>query len=392
MNKTRHELKMSRKPLSDYGSLEGMIRGIRDHRPLDLNAESWRRVRPEGTFEGWRQAAHGCLLEGLHYDPGPLDLRAEVLSREERPEFILERVAFNTTPWIRVNGFFLLPKGVRHPAPGLVVFHEWGGPMLFGKERVVNTGRDHPTLVEHRRKYQSGNYLAEVFAKRGYAVIVIDAHHFGERVPKGMNGIPAAFDPFDLLINDFVGLDNRVKEQLYLGVRQLNWAGTTWMGVNLWDDSRCVDYLVSRPEVDGERIGCTGLSGGGWRTDVLAALDRRVRASVSVGWMTTGDYQQVYNVSGAIGTFCLLPGVWDRMDVPDMTVMAAPNASMVVSTSEDPLFPPEGQLEAARQIEAGYRWAGCPEKFRHFFPPKPHCYDAEVQAEALGWFDRHLKG
>ncbi len=97
-------------------------------------------------------------------------------------------------------------------------------------------------------------------------------------------------------------------------------------------------------------------------------------------------------MSGAIGTFCLLPGVWDRLDVPDLTVLAASNASMVVSASEDPLFPPEGQQEAARQIEAGYRWAGCPEKFRHFFPPKPHCYDAEVQAEALGWFDRHLKG
>ncbi len=290
MNRSRHDLTISRKPLSDYGSLEGMIRGIRDHRPLDLNAEQWRRAHPGGAFEGWRQEAHRRLLEGLHYDPGPLDLRAEVLSREERPEFLLERVAFNTAPWVRVNGFFLLPKGVRSPAPGLVVFHEWGGPMLFGKERVVNSGRDHPVLVEHRRKYHSGNFLAEEFVKRGYTAIVIDAHHFGERVPKGMNGIPASYDPFDLSINDYVALDTRTREQLYLGVRQLNWAGTTWMGVNFWDDSRCVDYLISRPEVDPGRIGCTGLSGGGWRTNVLAALDRRVRASVSVGWMTTGDY------------------------------------------------------------------------------------------------------
>ena len=72
-----------------------------------------------------------------------------------------------------------------------------------------------------------------------------------------------------------------------------------------------------RDEVDGDRIGCTGLSGGGWRTDMLAALDERVKASVSVGWMTTGDYQQLYNIAGGVGTFCLLPGVWDRLDVPD---------------------------------------------------------------------------
>jgi len=100
----------------------------------------------------------------------------------------------------------------------------------------------------------------------------------------------------------------------------------------------------------------------------------------------------VYNVGGAIGTFCLLPGVWDRMDVPDLTVLAAPNATMVVSTSEDELFPPEGQQEAARQIEMGYEWAGCPEKFSHNNPPKPHCYDADIQRDAIAWFDQHLKG
>ena len=222
-------------------------------------------------------------------------------------------------------------------------------------------------------------------------MIVIDAHHFGERAPRGIAGIPDDFDPFDLSVDELADIDEKTRSQLYLGVRQLNWAGTTWMGVNYWDDSRCVDYLISRPEVDPDRIGCTGLSGGGWRTNILAALDRRVKASVSGCWMTTGDYQQIYNVSGAIGTFCLLPGVWDRMDIPDLTIMAAPNASMVISNSQDRLFPPEGQQEAARQTRAGYKWAGCSQSFRLANPPKPHCYDAELQQETIEWFDQHLK-
>ncbi len=181
-----------------------------------------------------------------------------------------------------------------------------------------------------------------------------------------------------------------MRAQLYLGVRQLNWAGTTWAGLNYADDSRCVDYLLSRPEVDPERIGCTGLSGGGWRTNMLAALDERVKASVSVGWMTTSDYQQIYNVSGAIGTFCLLPGVWDRIDVPDLIAMTAPNAAMVVSGQRDPLFPPEGQTEAARQIEAAFAWAGCTENCHNYMPDKEHCYDAEIQREALEFLAHHL--
>ncbi|MBQ43958.1 MAG: hypothetical protein CME15_16045 [Gemmatimonadetes bacterium] len=382
---------IARTPLNDYGSLEQTIRGIRQHRPLDLSAERWLRAHPGGAFGDWRRHAHRCLLEGLHYDPGPLDLRAETLDCCQQDGFSLERVAFNTTPWNRLEGFFLLPDEPARPLPGLVVFHAWGGPMLFGRERIVDTGRDHPLLAAHRATYYSGRYLAQVFARRGYAVIVIDAHHFGARAPRGLEGIPDEYDPFELTVDEYETLDARVREQLYLGVRQLNWAGTTWMGLNYWDDSRCVDYLVSRCEVDGNRIGCTGLSGGGWRTNILAALDRRIRASVSVGWMTTGDCQQAYNVSGAIGTFCLLPGVWDRLDVPDLTVMSAPNASMVVSGQQDDLFPPEGQQEAARQIQSGFEWAGCPARFCDYNPPKPHCYDAETQDRALAWFDRHLK-
>ena len=149
---SRHDLKMSRPPSNDYGSLEQMVQGLRDHRPLDLNAERWRQVHPNGNFEAWRQVAHQCLSAGLHYDPGPLDLQAEVRDRTDRFDFILERVAFNTTPWIRVNGYFLLPKGVTYPVPGLVVFHAWGGPIIFGKERIVNTGRDHPALEAHRQE------------------------------------------------------------------------------------------------------------------------------------------------------------------------------------------------------------------------------------------------
>ena len=99
----------------------------------------------------------------------------------------------------------------------------------------------------------------------------MDAFHFGERAPRGVGGLPEVYDPFELSINEYVDLDRTTRELLYLGVRQLNWAGTTWMGVNYWDDSRCVDYLCSRPEVDAARIGCTGLSGGGWRTNVSPA-------------------------------------------------------------------------------------------------------------------------
>jgi dienelactone hydrolase len=370
--------------------LETPIQTLRAYRPLDLVAEHWKKANPGGSHREWARQARELLRRGLHYELPPVDLQAKTLERIETESFIRERIEFNTTPWFRVPGYFYIPKNVPLPAPALVVLHEWGGPMLFGADRISGEPV-HPVIVKHRATYTSGRALADWYASNGYAVIVIDAYHFGRRAPRGVGGLPESYDPATLDDATLAKYDRLARDALYLGVRELNWAGTTWAGVNFGDDSRSVDYLLSRKEVDGTRIGCTGLSGGGWRTNMMAALEPRLKAVVSVGWMTTGDAQQAYNVAGAIGTFCLLPGVWTRLDVPDLISMAAPMACMVVSMTEDPLFPPLGQREAARQITDAFSWAGSPHRFRSYTPAKPHCYDEEVQEQALNWFNQHLK-
>jgi len=391
MERLFENLKTSVSSLNNYGSLESVIRGIRENRPLDLCAENWHNTNPDKDFSEWQKEAREVVSAGLHYDPGKLDLQTEIHEKINRDGYIQEKISFNTTPWIRVNGYFLYPDKITDPVPGLVVFHAWGGIMLFGKERIVNTGRDHLLLQEHRDKIYSGNYLAEVYARAGYAVVVIDAHHFGERAPRGTMGIPEEYDPYELESSSVMEIHKMTSDALCYGVRQLNWAGTTWMGVNFWDDSRCIDFLQSRPEVDHEKIGCTGVSGGGWRTNFLAALDPRVKASSSVCWMTICDYQQMHNVKGAIGTFCLLPGVWDRLDIPDLQIMSYPCASLVLNGREDKMFPPEANAEAEKRIREGYEWAGDKSLFKNVYADKPHVYDQEFQDITVDWFDQHLK-
>ncbi len=381
---------LGRKPLNLYGGYEESMQKMRSYRPLDLNAIEWKKNNPGGSYEEWARQARECLTTGLHYNMPTVDLQSKTLETIETESFIREKIEFNTTPWFRVPGYFYTPKNVTLPVPALVVFHEWGGPMLFGADRVCGDPV-HPAVKRHRDSIASGRPVADWFASHGYAVISIDAFHFGHRAPRGINGIPESYDPAKLDEETHTKYHDLTREVLYYGVRELNWAGTTWAGVNYGDDSRCVDYLLSRKEVDGNRIGCTGLSGGGWRTDIVAALEPRIKASVTVGWMTTGDTQQAYNVNGAIGSFNLLPGVWDRIDIPDLISMAAPKACMVVQGTQDKLFPPRGQREAAEQITEAYTWAGKPDLFKNFTPDKPHCYDAEIQDEALAWFDRHLK-
>jgi dienelactone hydrolase len=384
------EERLGRKSMNHYGSLEETIQIMRSYRPLDLNAEEWRKTHPGQSHQEWAKVARERLLRGLNYDLPPVDLKSTTLERLETDSFIREKIEFNTTPWFRVPGYFYTPKNVPLPAPALIVMHEWGGPILFGAERVCGEPV-HPAIIKHRAVCTSGRPLADWYASHGYAVIVIDAYHFGHRAPRDLNGLPESFNPAELDDDTLKKYDGMTRDSLYLGVRELNWAGTTWAGVNYGDDSRCVDYLLSRKEVDGSRIGCTGLSGGGWRTDMIAALEPRIKATVTVGWMTTGDTQQAYDLAGAVGTFCLLPGVWNRMDIPDMISMGAPKACMVVSGTKDELFSPLGQKESTRQIAEAFSWAGIPDHFRSYTPPKEHCYDAEIKEEALLWFNKHLK-
>ncbi|MBN4074066.1 hypothetical protein JYT61_00735 [bacterium AH-315-E10] len=379
----------SQNPKNQYGSLESVIRGIRSIRPMDLSHDNWRRAHPEESFDNWATIAREYFQASLNYDPGSLELNSKTVSTEDHGDFILEQIEFNTTPWHRLNGYFLYPKKRQGKIPGLAVLHAWGGPMMFGKDRIVNSGRDHYCLAEHREEYYDGKYLAEEYARNGYAVIVIDSHHFGERIPKGVDEIPIDFDPYSLSKEETLKFQQYLCDILYTSIKQLSWAGTTWAGLNYYDDSRCIDYMLSRPEVDPDRIGVTGLSGGAWRTNILAALDPRVKASVSVGWMTTGDSQQEYNIKGAIAPFCILPGVWNRMDVPDLALMAFHGAPMIVVGTHDHLFANEGVEAARTYIEQVAQEEDRPCRF--YRPEAVHCYNGDVQTQAFDWFAEHLK-
>lgn len=400
-----HSSRSNFTPHGLYGDLEPFLQGFRASRPLDLSISQWRASHPHGTPEEWRQHARSFVLEKLHYSPGPLDLQAQTLSREQRDGYRLEEVAFNTAPWCRVKGWFLRPDGPG-PFPAVVVLHSWGGPKLLGRDRVVSRGKTHPQLEAFLNKGYSGRFIGEDLARRGYAVVVIDALHFGRRLPWGGQlaqnalpnteenpsapGLPAYMDPLDLDEATFDALEAKAEGLSRNTLRYLQWAGATWGGVYFWDDSRCVDYLVSRPEVDASRIGCVGQSVGGWRAHMLAALDERIAASVSSCWTTTNDWTHLYNFS-CVGPYALLPGLWQSLDLPDIAALAAPRAAMVISGQQDNLFAPEAVVAATDRIREGFSWAGVPEHFEFHFPEKPHSFDLDSQHLAWAWFDRWLK-
>ena len=380
-----------------YGDLEPYFRGLRAAAPQDLSLGRWKSGNPGKGFGDWQKVARAAAMSFLSCDPGVLDLQADVLSTENREGYVLERVAFQTAPWSRVEGVFAKPHGPG-PFPAVIALHSWGGPMILGKERIFPLGPVPSRLAEFLEGTYGGNFIGEELVHRGFAVLAIDAFHFSSRLPWGAKVLAQNPEPWlperpDVLALDvemFDRLDAAAKSLLDIAYRYVGWAGTTWTGINFCDDSRCVDYLLSRPDVDGTRIGCVGHSGGGYRSHFLAALDTRIRASVSSGWFTTGDWTQAYRLVGPIGPAHLVSGLWRRMDFPDIAALAAPRAKLIVCGQDDPLFAPEAMAEAAERVRSTYEWAGAPERFQFFFPAKPHCFDAECQSVAWDFFDRWL--
>jgi dienelactone hydrolase len=166
-------------------------------------------------------------------------------------------------------------------------------------------------------------------------------------------------------------------------------AGLTWPGITLAEDRAALDYLAERPEVDPHRLGCGGLSGGGLRTVFLAGMDDRIRCAVCAGFMSTWrDF--LLSVSYTHTWMIYVPGLPGLMDFPEILGMRAPLPSLVLATTEDPLFSFPETEKAFRILQETYRKAGAPERLRVSAVPGPHRFDLPMQGEAFAWMERWL--
>ena len=166
-------------------------------------------------------------------------------------------------------------------------------------------------------------------------------------------------------------------------------AGTTWPGVFTAEDQRALDYLCSRPDVDPDRVGCAGLSGGGLRTVFLAGLDDRIACACCVGMMTTWkDY--LLHKSHTHTWMVYVPGLPRDLDYPEILGLRAPKPTLVLNDDGDQLFSLDAMHEADRILAEVYTKAGAADRYKGTFYPGPHKFDLPMQAEAFAWFDRWL--
>src|SRR5205823_4732452 len=214
------------------------------------------------TFDDFKAAARDKVLELLLYRPEKVDPKAEVLERVEREDHVREKVVFSTGPHFRVPAYVLIPKKLKAPAPAVVDLHSHGGMFLFGKEKVIDLGVNHPAMTDYHERNYDGRPTATALVRRGYVVITIDAFLFGERRLLLDADLKYGWDRSKYGADDVEHLNARCRGKESTLAKALVLAGATWPGVVCWDDLRTVDYLAARPEVDPKRIGCLGISMG----------------------------------------------------------------------------------------------------------------------------------
>ncbi len=370
---------------SHIGNLYQFVQAQADHSKLELSF-----LQPAfSSLRQWQPRARARIFANLFYAPPNVPSRPYLVRRTDKGDYVEEYITFQTTPDVRVPAYVLVPKKGRRPAPAIVALHSHDGIYLWGKEKIVELEHEHPWLTAYKNDAYGGKSITAELARQGYVVMTIDAFYWGERRMILDDDPPSYRErPLTMSEEDIRAFNHRASDNESLMARSLFTAGITWAGVLLWDDIRTLDYLASRPEVDANRIGCVGLSMGGYRSYLLAALDPRIKAAVDVGWMTSFASQIKQHVINTIGFSFHINGLYRYMDFPDLSALIAPRALMVINGSQDQLFALDGVKAAFDKIGRCYRKAGAPDRQRCRMYDAPHQFNLDMQKEAWDWLKR----
>ncbi|MFB8892137.1 acetylxylan esterase [Microbacterium plantarum] len=293
----------------------------------------------------------------------------------------------------RTRAWLLRPAGIRSPLPGLLALHCHGGVRSVGAEQLVETDRPaHPTAARLRRDIYDGRAPANDLARAGFAVLAHDTFSWGSRAfdlsrptPRLAEHIaarealwrerdesPSSDDRFDAIST--LHEDSLAKAAGMLG--------TSLAGAVASDDLAALDVLAALPGVDPERLGTLGLSGGGGRAVLAAALDRRISATVVTCMMAT--FASL--VPAEIDTHSWLlhsPGIRSVGDLPELARPRDGQELLVQYGEHDPLFPVKGMRAAHDALAGATGYTGS-------FHEAGHVSSASMQDEALAFLRARL--
>ena len=355
------ELRVDDVALPDYShDLEKYLVRItneaRDRRKQVINAISTRQ-----DIAGRQKAVIDDVWKmlGGPFERNPLNPR--VTGVVERTGYRIEKVTFESRPRLYVTANLYVPAAAgRHPA-------------ILGPLGHSVNGKAWPS-------YQK---LFSNLARKGYVVLAYDPFGQGERIEyPGIRPGQSAIG------------SGGTSEHEYAG-RRLILLGANFGLFRVWDGIRGIDYLLTREEVDQERIGCCGQSGGGTLTQFLAALDNRIKVAV----VSEGNTENLAHAnveppgSADDAEQNIVPALSHGIDRADLLYAFAPKPLLVTVTLHDAghTYSPEyvaSSLDFIQEYTRACSLLGADNRVSLQVTTEQHGYVYEMRRSTYAWFNR----
>ena len=272
---------------------------------------------------------------GLLPLPHKTPLHPQVFGKIDRADYTIEKVLIETLPGYYLGGNLYRPKGKTGPFPGIASPH---GHWNYGRLEHTNLGSMPARGVN--------------LARQGYVVLIYDMVGYNDtmQTPHGFGG---------------------PREQLW---------GFGPLGLQLWNSIRVVDFLQSLPDVDANKIGATGASGGGTQTFLLAAVDDRIKFTAPVN-MISSIMQGGSPCENA-------PGLRFDTNNMELAALTAPRPMLMVSATGD--WTKNTLVEEYPSLRQIYRLYGAQEKLEAVQFDFPHNYNKESREAVYRYFAKHV--
>ena len=313
------------------------------------------KIKTKEDFLKYQESSKKTFLKSIGKIPydNKLPLNAEVVKSEVYDGLRIENVIFQSRKNVYVTATFYVPENAKEKLPGI----------------IMQCGHS-----PEGRLYSSYRRVCTTIAKSGLCVLGVDPVGQGER-----QSYPELFGP----------TDSPTKEHQYCGDQCLL-AGSVLTKYFIADAMRGIDYLQSRPEVDADKIGATGSSGGGTMTAVMGVVDDRIKAAAPGTFITTRrDYM---NAGSGQDSEQIWPGTSrDLFDHYELVSCFCPKPYMILGVKSD-FFCREGTEKVFNKEKEFYKLFGKEDDMRITWDDSTHAFTPALAKAAAEFFNDCLKG
>ena len=301
------------------------------------------------------------LLAGLGGEwPEPCDLKPRLREKIAGDGYRIESLYYDSEPGDAIPAYLMIPDGVdsKHPAPAVAIWHQHAGQYQFGKGE--------PAGLLGNPMHHTGAALA----KEGYVVLCPDALCFEERQDPTKKLAGGRYERYEFL-------------RYVVDGKCMAWK-------NILDMKRAIDFLVSRPEVDSDNLGCYGHSMGSTHTWLVGPWEERLKCLVGNCCLPTYKGIHREHLLHCFPNF--VPGIYPHGDTPDIAGLIAPRALHLNFGDKDGGSPIEDVRTGVVTIKNAYAAVHADKNFSYFIEENTgHVLSDKMWSHVKNVFAKHLK-